>query len=257
MRVTINGNQLKEAITVCKLKGKYNEGMGNANSLLCDDVILQVKDDRLYVQNADNYTYIVYRLDCEESENGSIVVSGTTLSKYLTDTNVVMTNTDGILSLKFDDTEVTIPLLVRHTNSGVITRLSEYLMDLNRTSVSKTIREKGSIQVTPKLHLDTILKVSSDEFSLAMSLAEKVGNSIYNLNWNKEELIVSSNNGNEKVQTEIIPIDYTGEDATVDISLPIANLSKIENSIVLAYGDDVPVVFINNKVTILRGPRDR
>jgi hypothetical protein len=26
---------------------------------------------------------------------------------------------------------------------------------------------------------------------------------------------------------------------------------------VLAYGDDVPVVFINNKVTILRGPRDR
>ena len=257
MRVTINGNQLKEAITVCKLKGKYNEGMGSANSLLCDDIVLQVKDNRLYVQNADNYTYVVYRLDCEDCINGIVVISGSTLNKYLTDTDVILMDIDDVLTLEFDDTEVTIPLLVRHTNAGVITRLNEYLMDLNRTSVSKIIREKGSVQVTPKLHLDTIIKVSSDEFSTAMSLAEKVGNSIYNLNWNKEELVVSSNNGTEKVQTEIMPIDYTGEDATVDISLPVANVSKIENSIILAYGDDVPVVFINNKVTILRGPRDR
>ena len=90
-------------------------------------------------------------------------------------------------------------------------------------------------------------------------MAEKVGNSIYNINWNaeREELVVSSNNGTERVETEITPIDHTGDDATVDISLPIANIAKIENSIILAYGDDVPVVFISNKVTILRGPRDR
>ena len=259
MRVRVSGKELKQAITVCKLKGKYNEGLGSSNSLLCDDVILECKNNKLYVHNADNFTYVVYRLDCEEDnyEAGMFAISGGTLSKYLTDTNVTIKTVENKVEVLFGDSIVSIPLLARHTNASVITRLKEYLMDLTKNVASKAIRNDGSLQVTPKLQLGTIIKVCSEEFSEAMLLAEKVGNSIYNLNWNEDELIISSDRDTEKVTTEILPITHTGECATVDISLPVANVSKIEDTIVLAYGDDVPVVFINNKVTILRGPRDR
>ena len=83
MRLTTNGKELKEAITICRLRGKYNEGVSNALSVLCDDIMLQVHEGVLYVQNADNYTYIVYRLECSESTNGIISISGSTLNKYL------------------------------------------------------------------------------------------------------------------------------------------------------------------------------
>ena len=259
MRVSVSGKELKQAITVCKLKGKYNEGLGSSNSLLCDDVILECKNNKLYVHNADNFTYVVYRLDCEEDnyEAGIFAISGGTLSKYLTDTNVTIKTVENKVEVLFGDSIVSIPILARHSNASVITRLKEYLMDLTKNVASKAIRNDSSLQVTPKLHLSTIIKVCSEEFSEAMSLAEKVGNSIYNLNYDEDSLIVSSNRDNEKVTTEILPITQSGECATVDISLPVANVSKIEDTIVLAYGDDVPVVFINNKVTILRGPRDR
>ena len=64
MRVSVSGKELKQAITVCKLKGKYNEGLGSSNSLLCDDVILECKNNKLYVHNADNFTFKFADCNC-------------------------------------------------------------------------------------------------------------------------------------------------------------------------------------------------
>jgi len=259
MRITTNGKELKEAITICRLRGKYNEGVSNALSVLCDDIMLQVKDGMLYVQNADNYTYIVYRLECSESTNGVISISGSTLNKYLTDTDVTLESNDSSVELTLNNSIVTIPLLERHSNSGVITRLKEYLMELDKLTASKIIRAGGEVQVTPKLSLSTILKLESEEFVEAMSLAENVGNCIYKLDWSfdNDTFLISSDRGNEKVVTEIEPISTTGGNATVEISLPIGNIAKTEDVLIVAFNDDVPVVFINEKITVLRGPRDR
>ena len=259
MRFTINGKELKEAIRICRLKGKYNEGVSNSLAVLCDDIVLEVKDGIVYVQNADNYTYIVYRLECRESTNGSISISGGTVDKYLVDTDITLDSKDSTGELILNNSVVTIPLLERHTNAGVITRLKEYLINLNKVRASKIIRSGEKIQVTSKLHLSTILKIESEEFVEAMSLAENVGNSIYNLNWSYDDsrLYISSDRGYEKVVTEIEPISTTGYNATVEISLPIGSIAKTEDILIIAFGDDVPVVFINDKVTVLRGPRDR
>tara|TARA_R110002167_G_scaffold111007_1_gene282290 strand:- start:11875 stop:12654 length:780 start_codon:yes stop_codon:yes gene_type:complete len=259
MKFIVKGKELKEAITVCKLKGKYNEGNSSSNSLLCDDVMLEVKGGNLYIQNADNYTYVVYRLECDilTGTTTNFTVSGSTLSKYLIDTNVTITTLDDKIEVYFNDTVVSMPLLERHSNASIITRLKEYLMDLDKRTISKVIREGKTIQATPKLHLSTIIKICSEEFSEAMSLAEKVGNSIYSLDWGDEGLLVSSMRDNEKVTTNILPITNCGGFASVDISLPISNICKAEDEIILAFGDDVPVVFVNSKITILRGPRER
>ena len=87
-----------------------------------------------------------------------------------------------------------------------------------------------------------------------MAIAEKVGNSIYRIEWNGENLTVSSTKNNESVKTEV---DAIGNDrkATVEISLPIANIISKEAEVVILYDDEKPVIFANEKITVLRAPR--
>ena len=86
------------------------------------------------------------------------------------------------------------------------------------------------------------------------SLFEKVGNSIYRIDWDGEKLLVSSTKNNESVYTEVTA---TGNDrkATVDISLPISKLVSKEREVIILYDDEKPVVFANEKITVLRAPR--
>ena len=115
-------------------------------------------------------------------------------------------------------------------------------------------REGEEIFVTETLSLKTMLDVESDELTQAMELAEKVGNSIYRIDWDGEKLLVSSTKNNESVYTEVTA---TGNDrkATVDISLPISKLVSKEREVIILYDDEKPVVFANEKITVLRAPR--
>jgi hypothetical protein len=47
----------------------------------------------------------------------------------------------------------------------------------------------------------------------------------------------------------------TDRKATVEISLPISKLVSKSNEVTILYDDEKPVVFANDKVTVLRAPR--
>ena len=87
-----------------------------------------------------------------------------------------------------------------------------------------------------------------------MSLAEKVGNSIYKIDWNCKKLLISSTKTGECVYTEVSAIGNNRK-ATVEISLPIANIISKEEDVVILYDDEKPVIFANEKITVLRAPR--
>lgn len=254
MEFRMNGKELKEAINICRLRGKYNEGMGNKTSVLCDDLFIEVEDGTVYIQNANNYTYVVYRHNDEEAINGMVNLSGSKLEKYLKDTDLVFRSDDGKIELATGNSVVTMPVLGRHTELNVIYRLKSKLRNLNRRTIRKMNREGEDIFVTETLSLKTMLDVESDELTQAMELAEKVGNSIYRIDWDGEKLLVSSTKNNESVYTEVTA---TGNDrkATVDISLPISKLVSKEREVIILYDDEKPVVFANEKITVLRAPR--
>ena len=255
MKFTVNGKEFKEAIRICKLKGKYNEGNYSTTSALSDNIFLEVKDNILYIQNADNYTYIVYRLTGTNMQDGYEAVCGETLEKYLTDAEISANTEQGKICLLVNSTIITIPTLQRHENASVINRLKVHLSTLTRSMARRALRQSEPLQVTDKLFLTTILDLESDEFVEAMTLAEKVGNSIYKINWKPDQLVISSNRNNEEVITNINPLNSNNIPASVDISLPIGNIAKTEDYITLAYNDNNPVVFMNEKITVLRGPR--
>ncbi len=51
--------------------------------------------------------------------------------------------------------------------------------------------------------------------------------------------------------------DSTDRDATVELSLPISNIIKDDDELVILFDDERPTVFANRKVTVLRAPRLR
>ena len=254
MEFRMNGKELKEAINICRLRGKYNEGMSNKTSVLCDDIYIEVERPMVYIQNANNYTYVVYRHNDEEAVNGSISLSGSTLEKYLSDADVVFKSDDGKIELATENSVVTLPVLGRHTELHVIYRLKNNLRNLSRTVIRKMNRNEEPIFVTETLALKTVLDVETEELVQAMTLAEKVGNSIYKIDWDGENLMVSSTKNNESVYTEVTA-SGTDRKATVEISLPISKLVSKSNEVIILYDDEKPVVFANDKVTVLRAPR--
>jgi len=254
MEFRMNGKELKEAINICRLRGKYNEGMGNKTSVLCDDLFIEVEDGMVYIQNANNYTYVVYRHSDEEAINGMVNLSGSTLEKYLKDTDLVFRSDDGKIELASGNSIVTLPTLGRHEELNVIYRLKDKLRNLTRRSIRKMVREEQDIFVTATLALKTMLDVESEELTEAMMLAEKVGNSIYRIDWNGDKLFISSTKNNESVFTEVTA-SGTDRKATVEISLPISKLVSREQEVVILYDDEKPVIFANEQVTVLRAPR--
>lgn len=255
MEFRMNGKELKEAINICRLRGKYNEGMGNKTSVLCDDLYIEVEDGMVYIQNANNFTYVVYRHTDEEAVNGMVNLSGSILEKYLTDTDLVFKSDEGKIELATEYSIVTLPVLGRHSELHVIYRLKDKLRNLTRRSIKKMVKEGQKIFVTENLALNTMLDVESDELTDAMSLAEKVGNSIYKIDWDGDKLLVSSTKNNESVYTEVFVSGGSDRKATVEISLPISKLVSKEENVIILYDDEKPVVFANQQVTVLRAPR--
>tara|TARA_R110000796_G_scaffold251888_1_gene384390 strand:+ start:733 stop:1506 length:774 start_codon:yes stop_codon:yes gene_type:complete len=254
MEFRMNGKELKDAINICRLRGKYNEGMGNKTSVLSDDIFIEVEDKTVYIQNANNYTYVVYRYTDEEATSGMVSLSGSTIEKYLTDTDVVFKSDDGKIELSVGDSIITLPVLGRHDDLNVIYRLKSKLRNLDKRTIKRMFRNEEDIMVTENLMLKTLLDVESDVLASAMSIAEKVGNSIYKLDWDGKKLLISSTKNNESVYTEVDAIGNF-RTATVEISLPIANIISKESEVVILYDDEKPVVFANEKITVLRAPR--
>ena len=253
MKFTINGKQLKDITNIITLKGKYNQGMGNKTQTLPNQVYIVAEENMVYFHNGDPATYVVYRYETE-AEVGSVVLSSTMLEKYLTNEDVVLSAKNDQCKLLIGDSSiVTLPTLERSQHLNVVVRLKSFLQNIDRN----TIREQDSTKVTDKLSMSTWIDVPTDELIDAMNLAEKVGNSVYKLEMDGDEITVSSSEGKQTASTLIDAYGHKGGPATVEVSLPVGNILKNvgDRRTTILFEDERPVVIATEKITILRAPR--
>ena len=152
------------------------------------------------------------------------------------------------------DSIITFPTVFRSEHLNIVTKLQDYLSDLTASEVIK--REK--VRVTPMLELCSKFMVSKNQLISAMDMAERVGNSVYKLDWDTESLEVSSKTNTSEVSTEITTSRGSGMPSTVDISLPVGAILKHVDDVrvALCYDDDRPLIIATEEVTILRAPRE-
>tara|TARA_R100000482_G_scaffold121012_1_gene66783 strand:- start:2321 stop:3094 length:774 start_codon:yes stop_codon:yes gene_type:complete len=255
--IVIEGNELEKAIKICTLRGKYNDGRSNKTGSLSSNVVIKIDDD-VYFQNANEFTYVCYRADVVSHEGkGTFIIDTDILLKYIVKSENMELHFGKNLEVRCDGSIITIPPANTHTNINVVEKLGARLRDLdNRTILAN--KDEDGVAVTDTLKLKTVVNLRSDNVVKAVNLAERVGNSIYKLDWSYPNLNISSSENNQKVETNVEGYDdSTDRDATVELSLPISNIIKDDDELVILFDDERPTVFANRKVTVLRAPRLR
>ena len=212
----------------------------------------------MYFQNANEFTYVCYRADVVSHEgNGTFNIDTDILLKYIGKAENMELHFGKNLEVRCDGSIITIPPANTHTNINVVEKLGARLRDLDNRTILENKDEDG-VAVTDTLKLKTIVNLHSDNVVKAVNLAERVGNSIYKLDWSYPNLNISSSENNQKVETNVEGYDdSTDRDATVELSLPISNIIKDDDELVILFDDERPTVFANRKVTVLRAPRLR
>jgi len=254
MKFTINGKELKNILKIVCLDGKYNQGMSAGKKGLPHQVYITATENMLYFHNGDPATYVVYRHRVENATAGGVSINTDILGKYLSDNDVTIVADTNTLRMSIDGSIVTIPVLERIDNMNMVIRARSKLQDMTRRSITSS----EETQVTEKLSMSTWIEVDSEDLIPAMNLAEKVGNSVFKLDFNDGDFNVSSEERGQSVSTDITPLNYNGDAATVEVSLPIGNILKAvgEDRVVILYEDERPIVFATQALTILRAPRE-
>ena len=88
----------------------------------------------------------------------------------------------------------------------------------------------------------------------ALSDCEAVGTSVFQLDYDGDNLNVSSSNGTELVMVKIEPMDSIGEKATMEFSAPIYKYLEGRTTI-LSFEDETPVAVLSGNLKMLRAPR--
>ena len=99
---------------------------------------------------------------------------------------------------------------------------------------------------------ETVLNVSSEEFSSALSSCEITNSGVYKLDFN-DGFIISSSNGIESFSTTIGVEGVKSEEATAEFTAPIYRLFNKE-MLKVCFNDNSPIFIIGETAKIMRAP---
>lgn len=249
MKCKINGKEMIDVIESVLLKGKWNNGVNNKSSILCPSIVISVSETQVSVYNANPSTFVSNRINTIEIEGhltGKLAIDSEILLKYLPKEECIFQLKDNIFQLVSERKTVNLPILERHENNDSI------IFVKNNLEVTRDINTP--VVISPRTSLPTRVKVSSKELILALQDCEAVGNSVIRLEYDGEQLNISSSNGTESVKVIVEPIESVGEKAIMEFSAPI---HKYLNGVAttLSFGDETPLSIISGNLTVLRAPR--
>ena len=254
MKITIDSKELKNILQIVTLRGKYNQGLGSKIESLPDQIYIHATNGMVYFYNGNPSTFVVYRHECENVEDGSFCVSSTMLAKYLDSGEVTISEKDSRVRMLSGSSVITFPSVFRSPHLNIVVRLKDYLSDLTYTAVMNGT----SAKVTDRLTLEGIYSVRKSELVDAMNMAERVGNSVYRLDADAESMVVSSQTTNQEVTTNIWCKGVNDIASTTVVSLPVGKvLDYVDDArVALCFEDDKPLVIATDSITIMRAPRE-
>lgn len=248
MKVKINGKELKNKIESVLLKGKWNNGNTNKNSILSPSVVISAGEECI-LYNGNSSTFVsnsLETIEVNDSKSGRLTIDTDILLKYLPDNNCILQLKDNILVLIDERKTVKLPILERHESNDSILHCEK-----NYNAVRDMTKE---VVVSEKTQLKTRIKVSTKELVNALKDCEAVGNSVFKLDYDGEVLNISSTKDNESVNVSLEPVESVGEKATMEFSAPFHKYLEGVATI-LSFNDESPLSVISGNLKVLRAPR--
>jgi hypothetical protein len=252
VRFTVKAKDLKNALESSVLKGKYFSSAGLKSSGLSDYAIIVVSgtdgenDGSITIYNGNDATAVSINVDGEIDSYGECVIPVKKVAEYLKKMNDEVTISVGdLMVITEENTTVKIPVQDTHPTEG-------FIGFFRAKCDGYTIEDEEIVFGRDDTPYETVLDVSSEAFSSALSSCEITNSGVYKLDFN-EGLTISSSNGIEAFITTIGSENVKSEEATAEFTAPIHRLFNKE-MLRVCFNDNSPIFIIGDKAKIMRAP---
>jgi len=247
MRFTIDAKDLFNGIKKAQLKGKYFTSSGLKNGVLGEYLVLEIVDN-ITLYNAD--TTLCLSVDVIPTTvdiPGSCIIEATKALNYLYNFSgdIVVEVTD-LFRITGDGKTASMPVVISHPNSDLITRFKNRVGDLVFEATPETMpRFTGT-------RYKTWIQTSSNEFIEAIKSCEVVKTGVYKLDFDGQECIISSGNHIEKLTNTVNLTNCNTEPATVEYTGPLHIL--FEGPINIFFNDNSPLLIVGAGCKVIKAP---
>lgn len=245
MRFTTNAKVLKNALEASVLKGKYFSSVGLKASGLSDFALIAAGENTIQIFNGNDATAVSITVEAEIESQGEVVIPIKKVSDYLKNMNDITVAAGDLFLITSEQHSAKIPVHDEHPAGAFI---SFFRAKCN----NYTMEDDDVVYGRNDTPYNTILDVSCEDFSNAISMCEVTNSGIYCLDFN-ENLSVRSVNGNEEFNTILNVEVVKDEEATMDFTAPIHRLFSKE-MIRICFNDNSPIFIIGENAKIMRAP---
>ena len=241
--------KFRDAVEAIWLRGKYKSSTVSKVGVISNTAVGIIKDTRLELLNGNDKSAISVTIDIvgEPQEEYMFIFDIEKIMKYLKNLK------SGDLKIKIDDANITfsmdrtsikVPVLVEHSNMGLISMVRGLSIKTDKPVVFG------------KTPLPCMLMVNGEELASAIKFCNLVGTASFKINYvaGQREITISSSNFHRTEfvdRTIALAGNPSSEDLTVEFSAPIDKFC-VKNVMALWSGDNKPIVITgpNRKMVI-------
>jgi len=247
MKFNVDSKTFVSALNSVLLRGKYPSGSSYRMKSLSNYVYLIASNSGLQLCNADDTTACSLLLpQATIIENGEVILDITKTVKYLkTFSNEISVTVTDFIYVETDNKRASMSVVVSHPCYSMIEKIRKIKLPAD-----------GSMPSFGKSNTKFEARITSDASSIieAAISCDAIGMGRYMFDYNGEDYIISaSQNGIEKISTDVSLISHEGEEATVEIAGPFA--SFLDNITITYLKDEFPVMWICPNRMLIKAPR--
>jgi len=245
LKFNVNTKDFLKAIESSALKGKYYSSTGLKNWQLSPYAFIVVGED-ISIYNGDDATALGIQIPAEIETEGQAILEINKLVKYLKKMGENVTVAIGdVARITSAGKIVTLPVNITHPAAASIQLFRDSVGSLNLEGEDFTFGRTNT-------EYKTVLNVSADLLSDALSACEIVNHGVYKFDYNGT-LTISSNKDIENYAEEVEVVAEKDEPATVEITAPIHKLFKKE-IVKVCFNDNTPILIVGATAKIFRAP---
>jgi len=245
MKFNVVSKEMERALQTVLMKGKYKSGSMLKTKIIGEYAFLSLTNNVLTIYNANNCCGCCINIIVEEPDSqnggGTFVVEIEKMIKYLKSfTDIVNVSITDFILLKSGSKRASLPLVIDHPAINMVHKVID-------TEITEDFPFFG------KTKLESNITVLGDNLIDAVNACSVVGTGEYKLDYDGEELHISSNYNQESYKTVVPMIAHIGEPSTLVIAQPF---HKFVNGLTILYmKDDAPLLMKGIDRKIVLAPR--
>jgi len=248
LKFTVDSTELEKALSNMQVRGKHLTTSGFGNSNIGSYVYLSLEDNTLKLYNGDNTFMVILSITVEGEINGSTIFDAQSVINYLkTCSGNISIEAGDSISLVQPNNVRNMPRVILHPSMDSINNIKNMIDHIQYEAQPNTLFTFG------KKSFEGSFTLSQKQFKDAIKACELVNSGIYKLDFN-ETVAITSRQINDIFSTQLTPVFFNGEPATIDFSGPLYAFFGTDQLLNFYMRDEFPLLIVANDRMLIKAP---